>query len=171
MELHHDNTIMLWYQSGSIMYLYVSVSQSVTLSVYISVHPPIFVSVYLVIYMYLSIHAQLDYMKFYRGNTIGEVSNRQKFVKHCLHCQMTNLQIPNDAQLFLEIHQMPVDFISMDLIGSFKMVSVGNQYTLTVICMLTNYVMCIPLADQSADTQVSAYIRHIAVSEEKKNIF
>ena len=45
-----------------------------------------------------------------------------------------------------------MDFISMDLIGEFKMVSTqGNRYALTVICMLTGYIWCIPIADKSAE--------------------
>ena len=56
---------------------------------------------------------------------------------------------------------MPIYFILMDLIGPFEMTSRGNQYAVTVNCMLTNYVMCIPLVDKSADTVVSAYLKNI----------
>ena len=41
------------------------------------------------------------------------------------------------------------------------MTTKGNQYPLTVILMLTTYVICVPLTDQSADTVVSAYIRDV----------
>ena len=34
---------------------------------------------------------------------------------------------------------MPMNFISMDLIGKFKLSPHGHQYDLTVIDMLTNY--------------------------------
>ena len=69
---------------------------------------------------------------------------------------MINLQTPNNAQLHLEVLQ-----ISMDLIGPFEMTPIGNQYAMTVICMLTNYVMCIPLAGKSAATVVRTYLKDI----------
>ena len=49
---------------------------------------------------------------------------------------MTNLQTPNHVQLYLEVPQIPID-----VIGLFEVTSRGNQYTLTVTCMLTNYVI------------------------------
>ena len=45
--------------------------------------------------------------------------------------------------------------------GPFMMTTWGNQYTLTVICMLTNYVICVPLIDKFADIAVSAYLREV----------
>ena len=36
-----------------------------------------------------------------------------------------------------------------------------NQYAFTVIGMLTNYLLCIPLIDKSADTVVSAYVKEM----------
>ena len=47
----------------------------------------------------------------------------------------------------------------MDMIGSFEMTSRANWYTLTVVCMVTEYIMCLPLADKSADTLVSTYLK------------
>ena len=50
----------------------------------------------------------------------------------------------------------------MDLVGEFKMGSTqGNKYALTVICMLTGYTWCIPIADKSAETVVKAYVRGV----------
>ena len=54
-----------------------------------------------------------------------------------------------------------MDFISVDLIGPFEIKSRGNQYALTMNCMLTNYVMCLPLVDKSADVVVNTYFREI----------
>ena len=50
----------------------------------------------------------------------------QQFVRHCLLCQMTILQTPNYNQIHLEVSQMPMNFISMDLIGPFEMILRGN---------------------------------------------
>ena len=39
----------------------------------------------------------------------------------------------------------PMEFISMDLIGElYPPLKAGHKYALTVICMLTGYVFCIP---------------------------
>ena len=37
-----------------------------------------------------------------------------------------------------------MSFISMDLLGPYQ-IRKGNQYVLTVICMLTNYIFMIPI--------------------------
>ena len=43
----------------------------------------------------------------------------------------------------------------------------GNQYALTVRCMLTNYVIYVPIPDKFVDTLVTAYQKkHIVDSEE-----
>ena len=55
-----------------------------------------------------------------------------------------------------------MDFISMDLIGEFQMGSTkGNRFALTVICMLTGYMWCVPIPDKSAETVVKAYVKEI----------
>ena len=67
----------------------------------------------------------------------------------------------NYAQLHVEVLQMPMDFISGDLIHPYKVTFRGNQYALTVIGMLTNYIICIFLVDKSADMVVYAYLKEI----------
>ena len=53
-------------------------------------------------------------------------------------------------------------FISMDLIGEFHPPSSkGNRYALTVICMHTGFVFCIPLKTISAEDVVWAYIDRV----------
>ena len=54
-----------------------------------------------------------------------------------------------------------MEFISMDLIGSFPESSRGNCYALTVICMLTGYTFCIPIPSKSADDVVRAYVDNV----------
>ena len=59
---------------------------------------------------------------------------------------------------------MPMEFISMDLIGPFFPPSArGNVYALTVICMLSGYVFCIPIPNKEAKTVLKAYIEHVYV--------
>ena len=57
-----------------------------------------------------------------------------------------------------------MDFILMDLIGEFHPPSKrGNKYALTVICMLTGYVFCIPLRTKTANEVIQAYIDNVYV--------
>ena len=55
-----------------------------------------------------------------------------------------------------------MQFISMDLISEFHLMSQqGYRYTLTVICMHTSYVFCIPLKSKTAEEVVLAYLCHV----------
>ena len=49
----------------------------------------------------------------------------------------------------------------MDLMGPFEVTTRGNQYTLTVMCMLTNYVICVPLTNKSTATILKADLREV----------
>ena len=56
----------------------------------------------------------------------------------------------------------PMQFISMDLIGEFHPpTSKKHKYALTVICMLTGYVFCVPLKTKTAEEVIQAYIDHV----------
>ena len=86
----------------------------------------------------------------------------ENYVKTCHICQQYNIQSVRYTPGHCEIPEAPMDIISMALIGEFKMGSTqGNRYALTVICMLTGYTWCIPIADKSAETIVKAYIREV----------
>ena len=60
----------------------------------------------------------------------------------------------------------------MDLIGPFVVTNRGNQFALTTVCMLTNYVIRIPLSDKAADTVIGSYLRkeHCQLLENRKNL-
>ena len=57
---------------------------------------------------------------------------------------------------------IPMEFISMDLVGRFTRTTNGHEYALTMICMLTGYVLCIPLKMKTADEIVKKYLTHAA---------
>ena len=66
------------------------------------------------------------------------------------------------ATLHFNVATFPIQFISMDLIGEFHPpTSKGKRYALTVICMLTGYVFCIPLKTKTAEEVLQAYIDHV----------
>ena len=82
-----------------------------------------------------------------------------KHVKQCTLHQKHNKQVVKYNKLHFEASLAPMKFISMDLIGEFHpSSSKGNRYALTVICMHTGFVFCIPLKTKSAEDVVQAYI-------------
>ena len=85
-----------------------------------------------------------------------------KHVKQCTLCQRHNKQVVRYNKLHFEASLVPLKFISMDLIGEFyPPSSKGNRYALTVICMHTGFVFCIPLKTKSAEDVVQAYIDRV----------
>ena len=57
--------------------------------------------------------------------------------------------------------RLPIQFISIDLIGPFDPSSSGYHYTLMVIHMLTGYTFCIPLKTKTANEVLQAYIEEV----------
>ena len=85
-----------------------------------------------------------------------------KHVKNCAVCQKCNPQVVSYAKLHFDTATFPMEFISMDLIGEFYPPSKsGHKYALTVICMLTGYVFCIPLKSKQANEVLQAYIDNV----------
>ena len=84
------------------------------------------------------------------------------YVKRCDLCQQHNATATRYVKGAFEIPKAPMDFISMDLIGEFYPPSTrGNRYALTVICMLTGWVWCIPIPDKTANAILKAYLKNV----------
>ena len=84
------------------------------------------------------------------------------YVKRCDLCRQHNATATRYVKGAFEIPKAPMDFISMDLIGEFyPPSSQGNRYALTVICMLTGWVWCIPIPDKTANAVLKAYLKHV----------
>ena len=82
-----------------------------------------------------------------------------KHVQSGYYCQRRNKQVVKYATLHFDVASFPMQFISMDLIGEFHPpTSKGKRYALTIICMLTGYVFCIPLKTKTAEEVLQAYI-------------
>ena len=80
----------------------------------------------------------------------------------CYQCQRRNKQVVKYATLHFDVATFTMQFISMDLIGEFHPPTTKrNRYALTVICMLTGYVFCIPLKTITAEEVLQAYIDNI----------
>ena len=85
-----------------------------------------------------------------------------KHINMCYQCQRRNKQVIKYATLHFDMVTFPMQFISMDLIGEFHPPSAKkNRYALTVICMLTGYVFCVPLKTETAEEVIPAYIDNI----------
>ena len=84
-----------------------------------------------------------------------------KHIQRCYQCQRRNKQVVKYATLHFDVATFPMQFISMDLIEFHPPTTKGKRYALTVICMLTGYVFCIPLKTQTAEEDLQAYIENI----------
>ena len=85
-----------------------------------------------------------------------------KYIRDCYKCQQRNRQVVKYNKLHFDTASFPMEFISMDLIGEFHPPSKkGHKYALTVICMLTSYVFCVPLKTKTACEVIQAYIDSI----------
>ena len=85
-----------------------------------------------------------------------------KHIQRCYQCQRRNKQVVKYATLHFDVATFPMNFISMDLIGEFHPPTTkGKRYTLTVICMLTGYVFCIPLKTKTAEEVLQAYVDNV----------
>ena len=86
----------------------------------------------------------------------------EKHIKMCYQCQRRNKQVVKYATLYFDVATFPMQFISMDLIGEFHPpTSRKHRYALTVICMLTGYVFCVPLKTKAAEEVIQAYIDNV----------
>ena len=84
------------------------------------------------------------------------------YVKQCDLCRQHNATATCYVKGVFEIPKAPMDFISMDLIGEFYPPSTrGNRYALTIICMLTGWVWCVPIPDKTANAVLKAYLKHV----------
>ena len=82
-----------------------------------------------------------------------------KHIQRCYQCQRRNKQVVKYTTLHFDVATFPRQFISMDLIGEFHPPTTqGKRYALTVICMLTGYVFCIPLKTKTAEGVLQVYI-------------
>ena len=84
------------------------------------------------------------------------------YVKRCDLCRQHNATATCYVKGAFEIPKAPMDFISMDLIGEFYPPSTqGNRYALTIICMLTGWVWCVPIPDKTVNAILKAYLKHV----------
>ena len=80
-------------------------------------------------------------------------------LRNVINAKEENRQVVKYARLHFDVATFPMQFISMDLIGEFHPpTSRKHRYALTVICMLTGYVFCIPLKTKTAEEVTQVYM-------------
>jgi hypothetical protein len=84
------------------------------------------------------------------------------YVKKCMSCLRQNKQAFPYHHLHFKVPQVPMQFISMDLIGPFPRTASGSEYAQTAICMLTGFAFCCPIPDKTASMIVTTYLEDIA---------
>ena len=86
-----------------------------------------------------------------------------RYCKGCSQCANHWVEKRKFIEQSFKPGVQPMEFISMDLVGEFHPPSLkGNRYALTAVCMLTNFVFCIPLKNNSASEIITAWRNHIA---------
>ena len=106
----------------------------------------------------------IRYTYYLKDFIIGEElkPSVEKHIKRCYQYQRRNRQVVKYATLHFDVATFPMQFISMELIGEFyPPTSRKHRYALTVICMLTVYVFCVPVKTKTAEEVLQAYIDHV----------
>ena len=85
-----------------------------------------------------------------------------KHIKMCYQCQRRNKQVVKYATLHFDVAPFPCNSSLWILIGEFHPPTTKkNRYTLTVICMLTGYVFCVPLKTKTTEEVLQAYVDNV----------
>ena len=64
--------------------------------------------------------------------------------------------------MHLEIPQVPFAGCAVDTIGLLPTTSKGNKYALTFMCLLTSYLIAVPLKSKTAEEVTMVYVKHIS---------
>ena len=93
---------------------------------------------------------------------VGMKKDIHRHFKKCQLCAKHNIAKVKFKKTHFKGARQPMQFISMDLIGKFHPPSQqGHRYALTVICMHTSYIFCIPLKTKTAQEVIQAYMRYV----------
>ena len=84
--------------------------------------------------------------------------------QHINSCQLCIQFLPNwlyTLPMYLEIPKVPFTGCAMDCIGPLPATSNGNRHALTFICLLTSYLITVPLKSKTVDKVSMAHIKEI----------
>ena len=117
-------------------------------------------------------------VEFHNGKGHRGISHTLNMIRHCFwwvgmhrdvyqhisNCQLCIQFLPNQLYtqpMHLEISKVPFAGCAMDCIGPLSATSKGNRHTLTFICLLTSYLITVPLTSKTAGEVSMAYIKEI----------
>ena len=104
---------------------------------------------------FLRMYAAIRHLNFW----VGMKKDIQQHCRRCQLCAKHNIANVKFKKTHFKGARQPIQFISMDLIGEFYPPSQQrHRYALTVICMHTSYIFCIPLKSKTAQEVVQAYL-------------
>ena len=85
-----------------------------------------------------------------------------EFVKQCVTCQVNKLVRVKTRQpmLITTTPTTALDTIAMDIVGPLRKSLDGNEYILTIQCLLTKFALAIPLKDYTSKTVADVFVRH-----------
>ena len=89
---------------------------------------------------------------------------RKDVHQHVNICKLCLQFLPNKIYtqpMHLEIPQVPIAGCTVDTIGQLPTTPKGNRFTLTLICLLTSYLITVPLKTKTSDKVSMAYIKEI----------
>lgn len=87
-----------------------------------------------------------------------------KFVKECRDCLLSKPKAKTKEQLKpTEVPQKSFDIIVVDTIGPLAVSNSGNRYAVTIMCALTKYLVCIPVANKTANSIARAIVDHFVL--------
>ena len=89
---------------------------------------------------------------------------RQSIYQHIRTCKLCVQFLPNKVNtrpMHLKIPQVPFAGCAVNTIGLLLTMSKGNKYVLTFMCLLTSYLIAVPLKSITAEEVTMGYIKHI----------
>ena len=94
--------------------------------------------------------------------------------QHINTCKLDLQFLPNKVYtqpMHLEIPQVPFASCAVDSIGQLPTTSKGNRFALTFICLLTSYLIAVPLKTKTADEVSMVYIKDILPKHHVVDLF
>ena len=120
----------------------------------------------------------LEFLEFHNGKGHQEISHTVNLMcryfwwigmqrdihQHVNTCKLCIQFLPKRIYMqpmHLEIPLVPFTSCVMDSIGQFPTTSKGNRFAVTFICLLTSYLITVPLKTKTANEVSMAYIKEI----------
>ena len=89
---------------------------------------------------------------------------RQSIYQHIRTCKLWVQFLPNKVitrPMHLKVPQVPFTGCAVNTTGLLPTMSKGNKYMSTFMCLLTSYLIAVPLKSKTAEEVTMAYIKHI----------